>query len=452
MLLLLLLLLMLLLLMLLLLMLLLILIDCFHGAKSKTTAPIPKEIVKDGMVMIDLYIGNISFMHFNQEDSTAFIRFEMTMVWEDSNLQWNKDVYLINSTVLPSDSIWTPQPELFLENANRLSFQSHSYKVKIQNNGLVRWVIDVDTVVFCGSRQFRMFPFDWRRCLIRLDFSHFDNHHIGVRLIGVGQLVSRNLEWKPVKENPVEVCFGGILWWSRIVLMTIQNQTLKQKFKLHSPYQYVYLTLRRVPTFYNYLVITPSVIILLFLLFVLWQRSSSCQSLPYTQRFNNYFQRDASKCPSFVLHLLLFEMVLVLITFIIAIITYNMYYNDYTSQVPQCLKMIFFNPVVRLLTSATLPPVDMKITVSRDQPNGANKPTDPFLKTMDSFNKFLAYSLNPAEIPATHAQIVRNDWRQLAYAFERLFSILLSATMFVGLLAILPVSSFVPGINTAWWW
>ena len=113
-----------------------------------------------------------SLEYFDQISEKVKFNMEMTYVWYDEYLKWNRSDYDIKFVNIGSEPIWKPDLELY-NSASSPELWSMDGSTKVYSDGKVRWVLPV-LYSFSCPLKLEDFPFDEQTC--EMDFGSWKSN------------------------------------------------------------------------------------------------------------------------------------------------------------------------------------------------------------------------------------------------------------------------------------
>ena len=134
----------------------------------------------DDSVKVNFTLKINSLEYFDQISEKIKFNMEMTYVWYDEYLQWNKSNYDINFINIGSEPIWKPDLELY-NSASSPELWSIEGSTKVYSDGKVRWVLPI-LYSFSCPLKLKEFPFDEQTCEMDLGSWKSNKDYLDVRI------------------------------------------------------------------------------------------------------------------------------------------------------------------------------------------------------------------------------------------------------------------------------
>lgn len=394
-------------------------------------------------VNVTLGTGVMTIISLHEKSKVLTTEAWLRQTWVDVQLRWNaSDFGGLEEIRIPVVKIWTPEIVLF-NNADD-SFRSNLDKlVVVKSNGRVTWIPHVRLRSFCDI-DLTLFPYDTQTCRLYLGSATYDE-----TLVSLGHL-DRNLFLPTANE------------WD---LLDFQVGVFKitDGVKYYPTVMYS-ISMKRVSVFYKYMLVGPSVILAALTLLLFWIPADSNERfmlatgilVSLTVLFlllEQYLPTDIGKLPTIASYLQ-FNFVLLLITIVISVLTFNCQYRGVKSgAVPSWIRWVFLGRLSRVMCVKVRPymsshPNDVASTVeaqdARRELQGMlseshGKSSDgeaqggisalarssnlTIEKTMEEIRLYLRYLVTKSETTgnvAPHSELVMNEWLQVALVIDRL--------------------------------
>lgn len=154
----------------------------------------PVKEYKDS-VKVNFTLKINSLEYFDQISEKVKFNMEMTYVWYDEYLKWNRSDYNIKFVNIGSEPIWKPDLELY-NSASFPELWSIEGSTKVYNNGKVRWVLPI-LYSFSCPLALKDFPFDEQTCEMDLGSWKSNKDYLDIRINHEYQ-EGVNIEYKPM--------------------------------------------------------------------------------------------------------------------------------------------------------------------------------------------------------------------------------------------------------------
>ena len=154
----------------------------------------PVKEYKDS-VKVNFTLKINSLEYFDQISEKVKFNMEMTYVWYDEYLKWNRSDYNIKFVNIGSEPIWKPDLELY-NSASFPELWSIEGSTKVYNNGKVRWVLPI-LYSFSCPLGLKNFPFDEQICEMDLGSWKSNKDYLDIRINHEYQ-EEVNMEYKPM--------------------------------------------------------------------------------------------------------------------------------------------------------------------------------------------------------------------------------------------------------------
>lgn len=353
----------------------------------------------------------------NTMDADLFIKLE----WLDDSVTWQPVEHGgIDHVIVRENKLWTPEFTK-LTSTDKMSRSKRIFEPKVYYNGTVNMLIRFRTQSSC-LMDLTDYPFDRQKCIFHFLPASINTVDFFLTPVSQSAFKFMSSEW-----NMREASF----------------KPYKEKYsdgEVHSLYNGE-IVIDRNPHFHHYFILAPAIIIAIFILTIFWlpiqsrQRFTLCtfvlmSILLLSATVKTYLPTGSTSVPLIVRYLL-FELILLLITYTTILFTHNVFNNNYKTKVPDILQKIFFNTIFTRLTSSTLPPIHLPILShtpnnknnnnNRNNNKGGDDDDDDLSDVLKQLNGYLGEKVKEEIDTASY----RQQWRQLAYIIERLIFFLI---------------------------
>tara|TARA_B100002019_G_scaffold290369_1_gene307887 strand:+ start:275 stop:1453 length:1179 start_codon:yes stop_codon:yes gene_type:complete len=147
----------------------------------------------DDSVKVNFTLKINSLEYFDQISEKIKFNMEMTYVWYDEYLRWNRSEYDIKFVNIGSEPIWKPDLELY-NSASSPELWSMEGSTKVYSDGKVRWVLPI-LYSFSCPLKLQDFPFDEQTC--EMDFGSWKSNkdYLDIR---INQEYQGGMEYRPL--------------------------------------------------------------------------------------------------------------------------------------------------------------------------------------------------------------------------------------------------------------
>ncbi|ELU13980.1 hypothetical protein CAPTEDRAFT_199133 [Capitella teleta] len=374
-------------------------------------------------------------------NDTVVVKFNMlltnlrTVTWSDVQLQWNPEKFSgLTMMRIPVDRIWTPDIVLY-NTATHGDYYITGTQAMVLSNGTVHWSPHGVFNSFCQP-DFSYFPFDTQVCELLFGSWAYDKSRVDIQKASneSAQFLYQGSEWKMInfRSDRHELGYDAYQF----------------------PYIKLTLTIKRVSSFYKYMIVGPTIFTTALSLLVLLIPPSSGERFVMSSSvlisltlmlilIGNYLPLDLGTVP-LVAAYLSYNFILLAGVIVISTLALNFQNKDTRKgKVPSWVKWIFIFKVgpwlcVRresytpLATEVAIDDAmaDRELEESLGTNTSSPLPRSPTLaleKTLDEIRQYLRILASNRGAGAqqsinelSHKQLVLNEWIHLALVIDRL--------------------------------
>jgi hypothetical protein len=406
----------------------------------------PKDTVN---VTLDSIMGSV----VDLDEKTGMLTTELWLIqkWLDPQLTWIPEQFDgITQIQVPIEKIWNPS--IVLHNNADESFRYIMDKLAmVQSNGSVTWVPHGRLRSWC-ELDMRLFPFDTQHCYMLFGSWSYDKALVHVNIIadaGQRKFIQKSTEWDidgyRTEYREIPYSGGGIQRYYPMVIFE--------------------WSMRRTSLFYKYMLVGPSVILVILTLALYWVPIQSGERFMLAAGvlvstttllviLEGCLPTDMSNLPV-VASYMCYNLVFLLVTILISILVFNCYHRDIKrSAVPRLVRTVCLGWLGKLccvsagsytaLHSHEHRPRQLEEggSLEHHSTSASNSTSDPAAhvasssgssssgasleKTMEDIRRYLrvlatkpdSVAMDQESLPS-HRELVVNEWQRVALVIDR---------------------------------
>lgn len=308
---------------------------------------------------VDVIVDSIDATVIDLDEKTGVLTTELWLLqtWTDPQLSWNPDNFDgLTEIRLPIEYIWTPS--IVLHNNADDSFEYKMDKLAIVNSsGVVLWTPHGRLRSYCNP-DWSSFPFDTQDCFLTFGPWTYDRTLVNVSLNPTSEnhhrkfVEKRNTEWTTIGYSVHIV--EHVVWLHGLLDMK-QYQVVIFAF-----------TIERSSTFFKYVFIAPSVLLVILTLCLYWIPIQSGERFTLASGvfvsvmlmvllLEGYLPSNIGRLPV-VASYVAYNLVLAVLTVIVSLVVVSCHHRDAkTAAVPRLIRSIFLGRLGRLCCVSALP-------------------------------------------------------------------------------------------------
>lgn len=406
---------------------------CLLDSYDPAVRPVskPSDVVK---ITVNLVLIKIVELHESEHVLETSVWIHKT--WKDEVLKWDPSKYdNVKTLRLPVDRIWKPDLVLY-NNANYYDPYIEDKLAVVTNQGQVVWVPHGHFKSYCNLKL-KTFPYDTQECIMSFGSWTHDKTKVDIVL--------------PEKHSPKHI-YDGKEW--EVVHVKVNRQVISYSMNESYPVITWTVTMKRSGAFFTCMLVAPSVILSILIVFVFLVPPASrerlsfavgillCQILMFLM-LEKYIPQEIADFPTIGVHLLL-QIVMVVIAMVISMWVLNCYHRgSRKNKVPNWLRKLCLGRLSRIFC---LRP-DMYTSIPSDLStldNGASelrtadelgldssgRRTNAMEATLEDIRKYLKIcaskttEVQPTPGFSSHRELVINEWHEVAMVIDRFMCLL----------------------------